>query len=220
MRPPLRLILVPALALAAVVSATGITRADLPAPGEMTVPAHITLVGHVSGSPDAAGTFEVIVRSFPNTPVPSSMVLVDFSNAPDIRLSSDVAGPGAVVDCPTRTVRAITDVNGRVVFTIVGGSGAGAAQCLPEGSSCTGKVRIYADGMWIGEAPVSAFDLDGTAGVSGGDLSVWLADFATGLHPLRSDYDGSAFVGGGDLSLWLARFGSGGSQQSGGTYCP
>lgn len=211
-----------ARAFAAVVilgSSASIVSADSPIPNPSTVPAHITLVGHRSGTPDAGGVFSVIVRGFDNLPVPGSRVMVDFTSVPDVRLSGDVASPGATVVCLTGTVEGWTDATGTVSFTIVGAAAPGAAQCFETGSPCDGRARVYADGVWIGAPRVSAFDLDGASGVGGGDLSLWLADFGASTNPLRSDHDGDGLVGGADLSLWLARFGSGDSDQSGALYC-
>lgn len=192
--------------------------ADTPGVPDVALPSSITLVGHVSGSPDAGGRFEILVRDHALQPIAGSIVVLDFGNVADLHLSTAVVQPGSIVDCPTRTIRSVTDANGRASFTIVGAALVGQPQCLA--ATCPGKVRVYTDGIYVGEIDVSAFDLDGVGGVSGADLAAWLGDFGSALDPRRSDYDGNGNLGGADLSLWLTRFGSELSQQSGGTYCP
>jgi hypothetical protein len=187
---------------------------------DFTVPAQILLVGHVGGTPDPAGTFEVIVRGFDNEPIPGAYVIVDFTEVLDARLASDVSSAGITVDCQQKWAWGLTDAQGRVTMSIVGAAQPGSPQCFPSGAACDGRARIYADGVLIGFPYVAMVDLDGASGVAGGDLSAWLDDFGTSLHPTRSDFDGDGNVGGGDLALWLTFFGANASQQSGTPYCP
>ena len=91
----------------------------------------------------------------------------------------------------------------------------------PATSWASGTAEIYADGVLLGIPRVAILDLGGCDGVGANDLSIWLADFASGLQPQRSDYDGSETLGANDLSLWLAAFGSNASVTNcGGAICP
>jgi hypothetical protein len=69
---------------------------------------------------------------------------------------------------------------------------------------------------------VSAYDLDGTGGVTINDLSVWITDFGTFGNPAfgRSDFDCSGGVGINDMSVWLSAFGAGAQIESCGAICP
>lgn len=190
--------------------------ADVPSPGNCTVPACISLVGSSAGVPDsAAGKFCVVVRDLANNPINGSSVVVDFSNDADARICSDQLNVNYLENCAAATVRAFTDVTGTVCFTLLGGStGAGNATVLGNGG------RIFADGVLIDSPGVSTFDLDSSGGVGVNDLSIWLGDFGSGQPWGRSDFDCSGGVGVNDLSLWLAEFGSGNSPSSCLTSCP
>ena len=120
-----------------------------------------------------------------------------------------------VVNCAAKTVSRLTDANGSAVFTILGGSnGTGHATTLLGGG------KIFANGPLLGEITVSAFDLDGAAGMGANDLAAWLKDFGLGQPFGRSDYDCSGSLGANDLSLWLKVFGSGSITSSCGAGCP
>ena len=207
-------------AFAAIALPASVAGADVPSAANCSAPSLVRVVGHVGGVPDASGTFQVTVRGIAGNPIPGSTVVVSFQDAPDIRLSTAFSGPSHIVDCETNTVRGVSNGEGLISFTIVGAARPGPPQCLADGSPCTGRMSIYADGVLISNGPATAFDLDGNGGVGGPDLSIWLQDFGTGQHPVRADYDGSGQVGGPDLSLWLSSFGSGASSQSGSGLCP
>src|SRR5436190_8483547 len=187
-----------------------------PAPANSTTPDHIRLVGASSGAPDAvAGQFKVVARNLANNPINGLSVVIDLSNCPDFTFCSDQMDPDALTNCGAKTVRKFTNALGEVTFTLLGGStGAGNASSLAH------SARIFGNGTLFAEPSVSSFDLDGSGGVGAGDLSVWLADFGSGMDWARSDYDGSGTVGAADLSEWLAVFGAGTSTQSCTTSCP
>lgn len=197
--------------------------ANVPDPGNSSFnKANLNLVGHDGVSPDGFSPFTVNVMDLAGNPIQGSIVVVDFSGCSDIQFCEDQLG-NSTADCPTRTVRKATDVNGNAVFNIIGGALIDALD--PDGSDCN-CVVVYADGVNIVEAadePVNAgcFDLDNAGGIGGADLSLWLADFGGGFGPLRSDYnhdadclDQPSAVGGADLSIWLGAFGNGGSGDS------
>jgi hypothetical protein len=76
---------------------------------------------------------------------------------------------------------------------------------------------VYADGVNLYDAAEDvngawngwSYDLDGSAGVSGTDLSLWLGDFGLVLPngPERGDYNFDGVLSGTDLSQWLGYFG-------------
>lgn len=190
------------------------SRADTPSPPNSTVPACIKLVGGDGTNASALGTFTVIHRDLANNPIAGAQIVVDVSNAPDLRLCAQQVAPGVVMDCANGRATAITDANGVVTFTLLGGSVGGSGATLLNGG------RIYADGMLIGTPTVSAYDLDGQSGVGANDLSAWLTDFGIGNPYGRSDYDCSGGLGANDLSFWLSAFGAGTQLVSCATSCP
>ena len=206
-----RLLIALALFLAA-----GPAFANTPGGTNCIVPSHIHLVASDGAQPAVAfGEFEVIVRDLANNPVPGASVVVDLSALSDLKLCSAQSAPGVLLDCANQRVSAIADAEGKVRVTLLGGSnGAGQA------GSTVQVALIYANGTLIGTPPVSAYDLDGSAGLGGGDMSVFLGDFGSGIDWSRSDFDGSGTLGGGDLSFWLAAFGSGTQIVSCAATCP
>jgi len=184
--------------------------------GNSTVPSCCFLVGSDGHTGPAGMGFQVIVRDLANNPCTGATVTIDLSHAPDLHLCSDPLDPNATVDCAAKTIRKLTDANGRVSFTLLGGSNGGdPVEQLSAG-------RIFANGTLIASPTVSAFDLDGVNGVGVNDLSLWLHDFGTAGNPAfgRDDYDCSGGVGVNDLSVWLAAFGSGTQVQSCAASCP
>lgn len=216
-RPAPRCLSIAVLVLSFV--ATTDARACVPSIANSETPALILLVGHAAGTPDPLGEFVVVVRDCANYPVANATVLIDFSQDPDARLASGVGTPGMTVDCVNRVVRQTTDANGRATFRIVGAASGLVPSCY-EAGACAGRVDLYADGVRLRQPRVASFDFDGSGGVAGADLALWLDDFAGGLNPARADYDGDGAVGGADLAAWLEAYGAGGSGQSGPIPCP
>ena len=210
MRPDHVLLL---LALSALPSAA---RATPPSPANSTVPSCISLVGsHGSVPAHAFGAFGVTIRDLANNPVPGAMVTVDLSGCPELYLCADQLDPDATVNCVQKTVSKHADALGMVHFTLLGGSiGAGQAVTPLNGG------KLFWDGQLLGSPTVSAFDLDGSGGVSINDLSVWIGDFGTTQPFGRCDYDCNASVGINDLSLWLRAFGSNTQTESCAPRCP
>ena len=189
-------------------------RADLPPSPNSTIPASIHLVGSTAGIPDTtAGRFTVMMRDLANNPIPGSFVVVDFSNCPDIRIASDQLNPNYTVSCANHTVGAYTNVEGKVVFTLLG-SGWDAGTYSGYGS-----VRIFADGVLLGSPIASVFDLNGSSGVSAADLSVCLGDLGSHTYRARSDFNGDGTLSAGDLSVLLGEIGTHRSTVSSAT-CP
>jgi len=207
------------IALAAgvlLVAVAATARADVPSAANSTAPSAIRLVGSLSGMPDSQfGEFLVVVRGWANGLKNGAVVVVDFSQCPDVVICADQLNPNATVNCGAKTTRVLTNALGEARFTILGAS-TGASNAASV-DSC---VKISANGTLLRTARFATFDLDGSGGVGAGDLSVWLADFASGQPYERSDYDGDGHVGAGDLSEWLTVFGAGGSGQSCGASCP
>ncbi len=183
-----------------------------------TWPTSVSLVGMQSGVADSAdGAFEVVVRDIANNPLAGSQVVLDLSGAPDLRLCADQGGN---VSCTARSVSRLTDGRGVVRFALTGSGRDGVP------ASGRGTVLLSADGMVFssmagdGGLIVSAYDLDGSGGVGGNDLSLWIGDFASTTYAQRGDYNGDGHVGGDDLSLLLEVWGAGRSNQSCATVCP
>jgi len=201
--------------LVSAVCVASTARADFPTPANSTIPLHVNLVGHGPAGPDSAmGRCEVIFRDLANNPIPGAVVAFDFGMVGDMTIASDPLDPRLTVNCLTRMVTAVTDVNGRAVFTVVGAGIPGRP------ASAQPAFRIYADGILLGSPTLSAFDLDGVGGVDMNDLALWFADYISGANPMRADFDGTGGVSGADLSVWAAVYFGGGSTQSAASYCP
>ena len=181
--------------------------ADLPEPPNSTIPSCIPIMGHNSaGIPDPQSQVEVIHRDLANNPIAGALVVLDFSSVPELRLCSDDHDPNMIVDCPTRTVRKLTDANGRATFRVMGWSiAAPGSPGAPYHSA-----RVFADGVLLGTPSVSIFDLDRN-GLSAADLGSWLADFFSGNDVARGDYDCTGSVGASDLGRWLGAYFASGS---------
>ena len=202
------------LLLALALPATRPARAGIVAPNA-TVPTHINLVGYGPAGPDSAnGHFTVKVLDIGYNPIAGAQVDIEFLSCPDLFVATDQLDPRLSVGCANRTVSAFTSADGKVAFTIVGGSHAGTGTPGP----C--RARIYSDGVLIGIVPAAAFDLSGAGGVRLSDLSLFSADYFANTHPGRSDYNGDGVVSLLDLSLWAATFFAGGSSSSPATSCP
>jgi hypothetical protein len=213
-------------AVACALAAPAFAEIPVPDPNCCDVPCAIAVVGTNGGVPDPAGAFTVIVRSFNCDPLVNSTVWIDFTEcAPDIYVCG--TQPDAHrVDCPTRSVYAISNALGRASFTIVGGaknpSGnapgyAGPTFCGHAGTIACAKV--YADGVLLAKIGVSAYDQNLAGGVNPADISAWLADAFSGTYYGRSDYDASATLAPPDLSKLLGVALGGGSTSSCAVYC-
>jgi hypothetical protein len=211
----LRTLLIASVAGSALLFASAArAQSDPPIMTNSTIPAFIHLVGSAAGVPDTtAGRFTVVIRDIANNPIPNSFVVVDFSNCPDIRIASDQLNPNYTVNCTNHTVGAYTNVEGKVVFTLLGSSWNAGTYSGPSAA------RMFSDGVLLGSTIASVFDLDGKGGVSGADVSEWLGDLATQVYRGRSDYNGSGTISGADFSVLLGELGTHGSTVSAAT-CP
>jgi hypothetical protein len=181
---------------------------DVPSALDSTVPDLLTMAAHGgSGAPDTSYPFTIVVRHFGGRPFSFAYVVLDFSGCPDVSFCSSQGDPGVTVDCPSRTVRATSDVNGVLTFCVAGGARNAGAAPGPTGPS----LNVYADGVLLKTVRVAALDEIGFDGLTGNDNSVWFADYFSGTPFARSDYDGDGVLGGNDLSLWLAAFFGGAS---------
>jgi hypothetical protein len=197
------------LLTAAGLLAASAAMAGVPSAANSNVPSCVSLVGSAAGVPDALGTFTVTVRDLANNPLSGASVVVDLSACLELSLCNDQLDANALVNCASKTTRKFTDGLGQVTFTVLGG---GTFIPVPPpgfakpASTFIGGGRIFANGTLIGSPTVAAYNLDGQLGVAGGDLAVFLTDFASGQPYGRSDFDCNGAIGGGDLSFWLTGF--------------
>ena len=192
-----------------------VAMAGVPSAANSTAPDCISLVGSNAGTPDATGTFTVIVRDLANNPLNGASVVIDVSGCGDLNICNDQLDPNALVNCGAKTSRKVTDVTGSVTFIVLGGSnGAGNAIELH------GAGRIFANGTQLKAPTISAFDLDGALGIGANDLSAFVTDFASGQPYGRVDFDCNGTTGANDLSLWITLFAAGTSTSSCALACP
>ena len=210
-RSPIRTALTLVLALIASGQASAV-----PSAANSRIPAHVLLVGRVAELADTtAGAFSVVVNDYENVPMPDRVVELRLVNCTDARVSSNPYEPGTTIRCDSRGVLQTTDRHGEVRMTAVGGGNPAAA---PVTGPCA---QVWASpGIQLGIVKVAYLDLDGDGGTGSGDLSLWLADYASSEPRSRSDYDGDGTLSSIDLSIWLGVFAAGRSAQSAATYCP
>ena len=221
-------VIISSLALASQVFDGVSALAECPAPGlgvpcsaDSDIPCGIRLVGTTSGVPDQRGEFQIVLRDLAHNPIPDADVSIDFGAcATDIRIAASQPTSGVTVDCSTGVpvVHATTDANGIVRIRLVGGANHHASHDPGAAFKCA---EAWARGENLGRINVSAFDEDGTGGVSPVDVSLWLTDaFAfAGVYVGRSDFDCSFTITPGDLSLLLSTSLGAASLVSATNYC-
>jgi len=200
--------------------AAGVAFANVPDPVHSSIVATfdgpfygIPLAGYNGATADPSSELIVTVKDLANNAIQNSIVIIDFSACSDIQIC-DTQLDGSTADCATKTVRMATDGAGQAKFHIVGHADIAADA---DGSNL-GAVTVYADGVNLYDPAedvngvglnAASYDLDGSSGVGGGDLSLWLDDFGLLLAngPERSDYNFDGTAGGGDLSIWLDFYG-------------
>jgi hypothetical protein len=213
-RSPIPLVVLALLGLVGLVNLPTPALADPPTPMNSTIPNSVLLVGLGPAGPDSAlGHCVVTYRDLANNPVPGAVIFWDFSACDAVWIADDQHDPRVTVDCAARTISAITDQNGSASFTFVGGG-------LQPGSTGPQVARVYADGLLLGSVKVSAFDLDGSDGVTVADLSFWSADYFSATNPDRSDYNAVGGVTIADLARWALAFFGGNQVESGTPHCP
>ncbi len=173
-------------------------------PANCEVPGHIIVVGSDGSSADRFGTFTVIVNDYNDLPMVGCPVDVSFAGCPYIGICPTQLDPAVSVDCSRRQLTAVTNTHGIVKFTIIGA--ASPASCPSDAPGC---VAVYACGVLIGNPSVAALDLDGVPGLTGNDFGALLDGYFCGSGSPRLDYNGDGLVTGGDVSMWLAEFFSG-----------
>jgi hypothetical protein len=188
--------------------------ANTPSPMNHTIPTHVVLVGHGPAGPDSAtGHVYCIIRDLAANPIPNAHVRFDFSGCPDLTIATDQRDPRVTVNCAVRGVTAVSDENGRVDFTILGACTGGS----PSPPQC---LRIYADGVLLGSPPVAVLERDGFPGLALTDLSLWAADWFSGMELERADLDGSGSISVADLSVWAKAWFGGDNAYAIGAVCP
>ena len=192
----MRFLLVAALAIACARPALAGT--PVVYPPNCTVPSSILLVGASGVVADPLGAFSVTVRDFNNFPMSNSSVMIKFYCA-GIGICQYQAG--LLVDCSNREVMTAAGPGGVATFSLVGT--AAPDHCTPDDPSCA---AVYADGVFLRYVSIAVLDLDGTPGLTGEDLAVWLGDYFCVTYTPRLDYNGDGLLTGGDLSFWLGAF--------------
>jgi len=198
----------------------GAAIASVPSPNNSTITNIVRLVGaNAAGTiVDPVGTYTVVIRDLANNPVQNSSVVIDFSlcGTFDTNMGTIQNHPGVTLDCPTKTVRGLTDATGTFSFRIRGGAhntGNLAGNSTPCG-------RVFADGVimkatatipGVGSATnigtngiiVSTYNEDGAfnfSGVTPLDLSAFAGDFFSPNYYTRSDFNGDGIKSPLDLS--------------------
>jgi hypothetical protein len=186
------------LAIVGLTVASGTATAGLPDPAQSSV--EDVVVGTLTGAGyDAPGTFgtsaqvwgdgfEVIVRDINGTPVGGATVTITFAGGFN---PYDTQVAPATVNCPTKTVSLVADVNGRAVFFTLGG-----------GFENTSIAQVSANGVPLKTVLARSPDLEPAAGGDGDvdifdQLEFFKRRFPTGgplFNSIEADYDGDTNV--------------------------
>jgi hypothetical protein len=137
-------------------------------------------------APNGSVVTHVTVRDFANNPVAASTVVLDYTDCPAFRLCT-LACSQCIVDLPTHTVRMLTNAAGQADFDLRAGGGCAA-----------GALRVYADGVFLAQRAVAAFDQDGDLAVTATDYLI--AQTKQGLADPTADFDCSGLVDLADLN--------------------
>jgi hypothetical protein len=183
-----------------------------PAPATSIVPPCIVLVGSNGVVADPLGAFTVIVNTAAGVPIPGCLVTVSFLGCAYAGICPGQLDPAIVaVGCAAKSVSGVTNAAGACTIRVMGMATPLPCPFDPPGCATVTATAPGFAAVVIGATSVAAFDLDGGAGMTAGDLSQWLAGFFCGSNSVRFDYDCDGSVGGGDLSAWLSAFFAGGS---------
>jgi hypothetical protein len=210
------------LAACGVLFGAAVAFAGVPSLANSDIPTRINLVGSDAGNslPDTIPAFakvQVTVRDLANAPIANSSVVIDFSDVLSDTRIGDASGQlyqNVVANCGTYGVSSLTDAAGVATLVIIGGGQ------NPVGTAhAAGAADVYADGVYLGSLNVGSYDLNGEAGVTLADLSLWSADYF-GAGPDRANYDEIGGVDLLDLSVWGGVYFGGRSNVSAASYCP
>jgi hypothetical protein len=173
----------------------------------------VTLVGHNSGTVDPFHQTTVTATDFLARPVAGLPVTLWIhydcrSDAHVCAAQPDVAQVECVPDGVKLTL--ITDEHGQVTFRVVGDSHAPGTNYNGWNGLCAVFGTVCASGQ--AAVPLASIDLDG-GGVDSSDIAAWMADWASGLTPLRSDYDFNGQIDPADLAILIEAWGAGMSAQ-------
>jgi len=166
--------------------------ANVPSPGNSTVPRIVPVVGTQNGVVHPGKSITVTVNDFLGNPIGGSAVLVDFGGMVDVRLCTAVVAGTGTVNCGASTVLASTNASGQVTLTILG-------QALNAGGPSkvghnVGAGTIYADGVPLGNFHSPTILQDENNTIDGNDVVRVLKDkdtYALGGAPEfrgRSDH--------------------------------
>ncbi len=156
------------------------------APSWATVPspANSTLPACYVACPMGDIPVTVTVRDLANNVVPSSSVVLDFSQCPGAYICPQQPSDRYTVNMPARAISGVTDASGKVTFALrVGGTCAGA--------------RIFADGVLLGTLPFKSPDQNGDGVVIEPDYTIFLGKLGSG--DVTADFNCSGTVDNPDL---------------------
>jgi hypothetical protein len=190
-----------------------VANAGVPNAANSPVPTGIQLGATTGGVVDPAAQVVITVRDASNNPVANSLVEVLLGNCyndanADIKLCNTQPFPGLTFNCTGRVVAAVSDASGQATFRIVGDASAVLVGGLPSPGITTACGIVRADGTVINNGNpvyVGAYDLNGSGGVNGADLSLELNNVlnSPANYRARADLNGTGTCNGADLSLSL-----------------
>jgi hypothetical protein len=197
----------------------GAAMASVPSATNSSLGKVIHLVGATSGVlSTTVGDYTVTVRDIANNPIQNSSLVLDFTNCGtgDVRIASGQLEAGLTTDCPTKSVRALTNASGVFTFKVMGNSQNPAGGAVGLAVPC---LRIFADGVLLDPQHagtfagvkavlVAPYDESGTNGFTAADLPSFVGDLfhVPATYYARSDFDGNGLLSALDLSNQVGAF--------------
>jgi len=181
---------------------------------DVTMTPGVQLAAETGGVVDARAEMRVrVLNALNQQPLPNSTVQIQFGGCTDSDLHLAATQPhhsGVFFDCASRTVSAISGVDGIATFRLLGSAASGPGN--PPGLT-SGCAVVRVDGALVASAVrVGAYDLDGRNGVNSADQALLLATLFAGPpgYRTRADLNGDGVCNSADLGKLLSvQFGGG-----------
>lgn len=177
-------LLLPAAAIAGSWALPATATTSVPSPSNSTLPACLAT------TPGGNIPSVFIVRDLANNTIAGSVVVLDYSQCAGFVPCPQTGVPADnyIVDIPTQTVRAFTNVAGQVSFALRAGGG-----CSNPG------IRVFADGVMLGTLHAASADQNGDLSVDGADVA--LVNGKIGSTDLSGDLNCDFIVDASDQNL-------------------
>jgi hypothetical protein len=159
-----------------------------------------TVPATIIGSPDGAFATNIVVRAFPDIPIPDADVMLYFG------------GCSGFSPCPNPCTGCTSGPLAQSLHKFADSGGAVSIDLRMGASGCPNPptMQVYAFGVLIGSPRFVSLDQDGDLGVTAGDVAIVHA--LIGVADLRADLNGDGSVTAADEAIVAAHVGANCSQ--------